>query len=244
MDVDVESVVGFQQQGGLYAGGREERLREVGGDGRGHDFPDLGEPRDGVVVLLGVVVAGDPVGGHVASEGELRPFFADDEIDEFRLLRKFVAESQPVVEEAEADGHRTARGGLAQRHEQFVVMLPDACLLTPDRCPVRIGLGPCDLLDDEPAAQRTACMERIRRRAEIGREVAFLLVGAEVESEAAGVEDLLALVFQGVGRYAVSGDGERHFQIPVRGAELLRRGGEERQHESEGAKKSFHGASC
>ena len=90
------------------------------------------------------VVTGNPEGGEVLVEGKLRQLVADNEVAEGLLLGKLVAEAEPVVEEAEADDNHAVSvrfcaecgtHGLAEVHGQFVVVVADLFLLTPDGLP-------------------------------------------------------------------------------------------------------------
>ena len=66
---------------------------------------DFGETGLHVVVLLRVVVAGNPPGSVVARHGKLRVLCLHDEIVEILLLWELVAETDAVVVDTEAEIH-------------------------------------------------------------------------------------------------------------------------------------------
>ena len=83
--------------------------REVN-EGLVEETSDLREATMLVVVLLGVVVARDPVCLVVTCHGELREFTLDDIEVTILPPGELIAEAEPVVEETEADGNRIAIG--------------------------------------------------------------------------------------------------------------------------------------
>ena len=148
VDVDIQAVVRLHLEGRLHP-----RFRE-GSPGptavlvaRLPQFADFRQFRLGVVVLLRVVVAGNPPCGMVARHRKLGQFFHDPETDESVLNGKLVAEAQAVVIEPEADLHHGGFGfggmvhafhaadGLFQRHQHLIVVVADVCLFAPHRLP-------------------------------------------------------------------------------------------------------------
>ena len=103
VDVDIEAVVGFHLQGSLNAGAREVGPRPAA------MFMAflveavyLRQAALGEVVLLGVVVAGNPPGGVVACKGKLCQLLFEPEadqgvVDAVVAHGEFVAETQTVV---------------------------------------------------------------------------------------------------------------------------------------------------
>lgn len=69
----------------------------------------------GIVVFLGIVVAGNPEGGMVAGHGELCLFFLDHEIDQVLLFGKFVPEAQSVIKYPESKDDLSFCLGLGER---------------------------------------------------------------------------------------------------------------------------------
>ena len=243
VEIDVESVVGFQLQGGLHAGGRKGRLREIVGDRPAHVSADLREARAGVVILLGVVVAGDPPGGMVPRHGELRALVGDDEVDQIGLYGEFVAESEPVVEEPEADGHPAVALRLAERDAEFVVVVADRGLLAPDGLPRLVERGGLRVEDFEFVAERFG-----RPYGSRGRHVAAKLyrtaLAAEQEAHAARFYDDLVAAEEFVTGRPGFVEREAHLQIPVRGLEFLgRSGGSREQQGCQRCHQRFHGMS-
>ena len=88
-----------------------------------------------VVVLLGVVVTGDPVRLVVARHSELGELALDDVEVTILAAGELIAEAEPVIEEAEADSYGIAIALLLERDEQFVVVVADRLDLAPDRLP-------------------------------------------------------------------------------------------------------------
>ena len=224
VEIDVESVIGFQLQGGLHAGGRKGRLREIVGDRPAHVSADLREARAGVVILLGVVVAGDPPGGMVPRHGELRALVGDDEVDQIGLYGKFVAESEPVVEEPEADGHPAVALRLAERDAEFVVVVADRGLLTPDGLPRFIERGGLRVEDFEFVAERFGWLHGSGDR-HVTAELCRTTLAAEQEAHAARFYDDLVTAAKFVTGRTGFVEREVHQQIPVRGAKILGLGG-------------------
>ena len=83
-----------------------------------------------VIVLLGVVVSGQPPGGVVPRHGKFRELIGHLEIREGVLHGEFVAEAQTVVVQAETDVHVHAVFP-AQLHQQLVVVVADLRLFAP-----------------------------------------------------------------------------------------------------------------
>ena len=135
VQVDVEAIGGLQLEGGLHAGRREGSLRGVGRDGTLHQTADFGQLGLGVVVLLRVVVAGNPEGGVVAGHSKLSMFLLDNEVVELLLQGELIAESESVVEDAEADEYLAALGRLVESDSQFVVVVADFGHFAPYRAP-------------------------------------------------------------------------------------------------------------
>ena len=133
MDVDVEAVVGLELEGRLHAAGTENLLRCIACGHLGRHGRNLRHLADVITVLLGVVVAGDPVRGVVARHRELGEFLRNHEIYEAGLLREFVAEAEAVIVKAEAHDHLYAL--LLEGHGQFVVVVAYLRLFSPDGVP-------------------------------------------------------------------------------------------------------------
>ena len=117
VDVEIETVVGLHLDSRLHARFRERGPRPAAVL-MAHipQTADLRQFRLRVVVLLRVVVAGNPPRGVVAGHRELGQFLLDPEADQRivdvsrvqlggQQVRKFVAEAQAVVVETEADLH-------------------------------------------------------------------------------------------------------------------------------------------
>ena len=243
VDVDVEAVVALHLQGGLHARGREGGLRRVGRDGLLHVRADLGETRLGVVVLLGVVVPGDPECRVVARHGKLRPLLADGEVGELLLLGKLVAESESFVVEAEADGHLAARFRLAERYGHLVIVVADRRLLAPDRLPLFVERGAFD------AGLLEAVVERyggaIAALFDFGSELQRRCIAAQLEPHGAGQHGGTPPEVEGIGRGARFGEAEGEFQVAVgREQGLLRRGAGRGKQGGQQRKYSFHRDGC
>ena len=110
-------------------------------------------------LFLGVIVTRQPPRRVVARHSELRALLLDEEVIQVLLLREFIAKSNAVVINAEADNHRAVlrhQGQptvvtiafinrlfcrLRECHRQFVVMVSDGGRLAPDGCPCLVEGG-------------------------------------------------------------------------------------------------------
>ena len=88
-----------------------------------------------VVVLLGVVVAWDPVRLVVTRHSELGELTLDDVEVAVLTPWELIAEPQPVIEETEADSYGIAVALLLERDEEFVVVVADRLDFAPDGLP-------------------------------------------------------------------------------------------------------------
>ena len=134
MDIDVEAVGRFHLQGSLHRPVGSRCLRDIVRTGTGINGRNLREQGPGVVVLLRVIVSGNPPGGVVSGHGKLREFIGHLEIGELVFLRELVAEGQAVVVHAYADVHvDTVLTG--ELHEHFLVAVTNLRFFSPDGRP-------------------------------------------------------------------------------------------------------------
>ena len=131
MDVDVQAAVGFQQQRGLKTGRGKTALCGVLRAGLFLQLAHLGEPRHGVFVLVGVVVAGKPKGGVVAGQGELGVLLAHNHIVELLLAGQLVAQADTFVVDTETERDVPLRALLHHLGGQLVVVVAYGALLAP-----------------------------------------------------------------------------------------------------------------
>ena len=139
MDVYIESVVSLHLERCLHPCRGELSLRGITAYGVFHLAAYLGEAALGVVILLRVVVSGDPPGGVVACHGELGFLLLDDEVCQHPFRRKLIAESHSVVVYTETDVHLPVVFRLVETHEQFVVVVAYRTVLAPYGMPCLIG---------------------------------------------------------------------------------------------------------
>ncbi len=138
MDVEIDTVVGLELEGGLHGRRREGCRRSLvlallhGG---GHLLAYILQPRAGVEIFLSVVVAGNPPGGVVAGHGKLRILLLDGKVVEIRLCGEFIAKTHTVVVNAEAYHHEAVELRLGEFHGQLVVVVADLRLLAPHGLP-------------------------------------------------------------------------------------------------------------
>ena len=135
VQVDVHTLICLEHQWRLYARLREGGLGAVLCEGLVEEPTDLRETAVLVVVLLGVVVTGDPVRLVVARHSELGELALDDVEVTILAAGELIAEAEPVIEETEADSYGIAVALLLERDEQFVVVVADRLDLAPDRLP-------------------------------------------------------------------------------------------------------------
>ena len=108
VDVDIEAAVAaLEHRRGLDGETGDQRALAVRHMGEG--LGETGDRSRGVETLVGVVVARYDVGGHVVGEAELRPLAGECQIIGHAFGRKLVSETESVVEDADAHGHRQAR---------------------------------------------------------------------------------------------------------------------------------------
>ena len=216
VDVDVEAVVGLHLERGLHAAGAEEGLGAVAHHLLLEVLADFGEAAFAVLIFLGVVVAGNPPAEVVAGHRELGELLLDHEIGQGLAGGELVAEAETVVEEAEAHVHELVAVGLAQFHEQFVVVVAYLGLLSPHGLPhlvegVGLGAGQLEALCEGVAGSHIGLGDFVA--------VEVYLLGlhraAQFEAEEAGKHDIRPLVCQGIFGYASVFEPEAQFKVPV-----------------------------
>ena len=213
VDVDVKAIVSLQLQRGLHAGGREGGLRGVAGNGRRHALTDAGETRDLGLILLGVVVAGNPVGRMVARHGKLRVFLLDDEVVEVVLLGELVAQAHAVVVDAEADDDMAVARLLKEVDGHLVVVVADGRGLAPHGLP---GLVKGSLL--------AALLSEAVHQTGLIKALAGMFLLGQLKAEMGGLDYRFLLVAHLIGRHAVAGQREAHHDVAVGRLHCLRTG--------------------
>ena len=92
VQIDVQPVIALELKGGLYGARAGKALPlVVMGVGLVHQRGNFAEAALGVVILLRVPVAGDPVGGGIAGHGELGQLIRDGEVGQLFLHGELVA---------------------------------------------------------------------------------------------------------------------------------------------------------
>ena len=213
VDVDVKAVVGLQLQRGLHAGRREGGLRGVAGNSRSHPLTDARETRNLGLILLGVVVAGNPVGRMVAGHGKLRVLLLDDEVVEVVLLGELVAQAHAVVVDAEADDDVAVAGLLKEVDRHLVVVVADGRGLAPYGLPGLIKGG-----------LRAALLSEAVHQAGLIKALAGMFLLGQLKAEMGGLDYRFLLVAHLIGRHAVAGQREADHDIAVGRLHCLRTG--------------------
>ena len=185
VEVDVDPLIALEHQWRLYARLREGGLGAVLREGLVEEPTDLRETAVLVVILLSVVVPGDPVCLVVARHSELSELALDDVEVTILATGELIAEAEPVIEEAEADSYGIAIALLLERDEQFVVVVADRLDLAPDRLPGLIE-------------------GRLLRVRDLKALVEGLLRIGHLQTEMTGTDDLLPI-----------GEGEAVHRCPV-----------------------------
>ena len=174
MQVDVHTLICLEHQWSLNASLREGRLGAVLRERLFEEPTDLRETAVLVVVLLGVVVTGDPVRLVVARHSELGELALDDVEVTILAAGELIAEAEPVIEETEADSYGITVALLLERDEQFVVVVADRLDLAPDRLPSLIE-------------------GRLLRVRDLEALVEGLLRIGHLQTEMTGTDDLLSI---------------------------------------------------
>ena len=172
VDVHIQSVGGSHLQGRLHTRGREILPRPAATFVRVIvKSTDFREFRLGEVVLLRVVVAGNPPSGVIAGHRKLGQLLRDPEVGQSVLHRKFVAEAETVVIKAETDAHHGGLllGGvvhalhgtdrLLESHEHLIVVVADVRLFAPHGFPRLVERAVCLVFEHKSVCQVVAPFE-------------------------------------------------------------------------------------
>ena len=231
VEVDIQAVGGAHLQRGLHGGGPGGGAGRGGLDGLLHPSAYAGEFRLLVFELLGVVVAGHPPGGVVARHGKFRQLVGHDKVGEFFLIGELIAETESVVEEAEADVHEAIVLRLFETHEQFVVVIANAALLAQHGSP-RLVEAVVFVAQELEAAVAIGFLLGVLVLGHLGlhlREgVLLAAVALEFVAKMGGSDDGSAVDGEGVGGSTVV-DAEVEFHFAVGRGDLLRVGGEDQE---------------
>ena len=188
-------------------------LRGIGRDGLSHVAADLRETGLHVVVLLRVVIAGNPPGSVVARHGELRVLLLDDEVVQVLAQRELIAEAESVVVETETDSEVALLCLLMQGDEQFVVVVADVTRLTPNGLPCLIE-GSSLLVCERKAALQVGLTGAGCTGSSLCR-VFLVRIGFQFQTELGRVDDCLSLIREVVYRLTLSGEREGHLHLSV-----------------------------
>ena len=85
VQVDVNAIVGLEQERRLHARLAELLLRQVGSNAALGDAPNLAQPRTCVLIFLRVIVTANPPRQDVTRHGKLRLLLLDHKIGEIIL---------------------------------------------------------------------------------------------------------------------------------------------------------------
>ena len=231
VDVDIQPVGGFHLQRRLHARRREHRHRRVAPvHGLLHPPPDFRELRLLCLLLLSVVVAGQPPCRMIAGHGKLCQLLLDQEIVQFLLLRELIAQSDAVVIDAEADddravaliecpsalaricSHLVVFMLLVQDHRQFIVVVAYGGRLSPDGFPSLVESR--DLVVLNGKALHEVRLVHSRRG---------MLVLGQFQSQVRRFHHSLPLVGHFIRRPSIVGNRERQHHIAVWRLHSLRR---------------------
>ena len=147
MNIDIESVGGFHLQSRLHTCRREDchrrvapvdRVMEASADFREFTFLRL--------LLLCVIVAGQPPRRMIARHGKLRVLFLNEEVVQRLLLGELIAQSHAIVVDPEANDDIAMGSQLVKIYLQFIVLIAYGGRLTPHGFPRfiegrRLGVG-------------------------------------------------------------------------------------------------------
>ena len=243
VEVDIQAIVGAHLQRRLHGGGAGGGAGRGSLDGLFHLSANAGEFRLLVFELLGVVVTGHPPGSVVARHGKFRQLVGHDKVGEFFLIGELIAETESVVEEAEADVHETIVLRLFETHEQFVVVVANTALLAQHGLPslVEAVVFVAHQFETAEAVCATLGFFIVGGRGLDFRKVVFLaVVGLEFVAEMGGGDDGSAVDGESVGGSSAV-DAEVEFQLAVGRGDLLRYGREGEERESGGEENFLHG---
>ena len=204
VEVDVKSVVGLHLQCRLHTRFGEDADRRVAPV---HSLVEarayLGELRLLCLLLLRVVIAGNPPSRVVAGHGKLCVLFLYDEIIELLLLWKLIAQSHSFVIDPKADGHLPLAVRLVKVYCHLVVVIAYPARLSPYGIPCVIDGGPAGL-------------QQLKSIHEISLLLAFrsMLVFGKFQSEIRIPDHFLLPKLHRIARPSVV-NAERHHHISV-----------------------------
>jgi len=135
MQIDVQTIVRPHLQGGLHTRRRENKLGGIHRHRLIHQAADFGQTGLSIVVLLSVIVTGNPESGMVPCHSKLGMLLFDRKTVQTSLQRELITESQTVIIKAETDDDMTVLFLLFQPHSQLVVMIPYLCHFAPHGFP-------------------------------------------------------------------------------------------------------------
>ena len=139
MNINIKSIVRLQHQRSLYGKIRRRRLASQGLITclvyQLRDFRQFGS---GNLKLIGIVVGWNPECLMITCQLELRYLLIDGKVTQLLLHRKFITESQSIIEQAETDIQQPSRTFLFQGYKQFFMIIPNDAVLSPYRIPACI----------------------------------------------------------------------------------------------------------
>ena len=149
--------------------------------------------------------------------------FLYDEIIQLWLLRKLIAESQPVVEQTETDDHVPVILRLVERHFQFIIMIADFTFFTPHRTPGLVKGRSARFSDFKTGHQIRFLVYPflIFTLRPFKTDSFFRIFPFQFQSQCTGFDDRPVLKAQLIHRSTFRIQTEVHHQIPVRRGQFL-----------------------
>ena len=135
VDIDIQPLGCLHLEGGLDSRVREEGLGTVAADSAAETAANFAQMALRVLILLGIIVSGNPPCKSILSHCELGQLLLDDKIGKRLGIRELIPESETVVKEAETYVHLPPRFALGKEDQQFVVMVTYMGFLSQYRLP-------------------------------------------------------------------------------------------------------------
>ena len=135
MKTYIKSALCLKQQWRLDTCLRKWSLRSIRGNGRFHILLYFRHFGNCIIILLRIIVAGNPICHRISLYRKLRFFLLNGKINEVVLSRKFVSKTQTIIKYSEPNNHHAPGCRMIKKYSHFIVVIADFILFTPDWLP-------------------------------------------------------------------------------------------------------------